>query len=490
MEELNLKKVKINGLHYTEIVYEIRENAEGKNTRVNPKNKELEDKDTQDIPVSKILFKPNGEIVKEVWDYIVSFDTKSYHTRKQICDDLRHIYDYLMIKKLDLSNLDESNFSIFIDYLIAIQPKPKSINLTGLARTNNLAIERSLYKRVPLHPAYDDSKVTAISPGISLPKKSITRITGTTKNFIVWLVKHSPYRYRYSTIKLERIFKRTTISFRTTGGRATNQREIWTAVEYLKAKEVYEPPFNFQEIEPDRYFDENQAKILHSVIINERDKFLHFLLDITGVRISEALGLIIIAIPKRGLGASGYAFKTMQGDILLNSKGRWEVNIIRRPNNPPGKRSKSKKDRKIEIEKRYESEFTEKLSRYLNWRSGVMFKHNAIEHNWLFISRTGTSHSYYAARGNYNRYKIMAGLSSFKKLTLHSWRHHNASEDFNRGVPIVVKAKDLGDTPEVVEGTYTHPDKEKLDKAQQTAANNIAGKRTIKIGRKVKVTRT
>lgn len=460
-----LLKLRINGLHYAAVV----RGAGGQ-------------------AVTAMLHHPSGEPVREVWDYLEyvrESKTGSPNSLKRFCYDLMHFCDYLLLAGKRLEFITPEVVAGFISYLIVVDPKPdrdSRLQLLGLdfgLDKTHAGIERSMWRRVPVLPAYSASeRVIAIRPGIGLQQESIARIANRAKLYVQWLKEKSPYRQRFSHLDLDNLFATEVRSYAFTAGRGRTEREALSVGGYLSAKGIRVEPYEVKPLPDERNADDGDMSALKDAAGNRpRDLFLLVLLEAAGLRIGEALGLRLTTSPKRqpGRGVAGW---TIAGDIEY-SEGQWTVHVVPRPGNPPDRRVKNNKGRPIVISARDQSEFENTLDRYLHWRVQVMKTHGAAEHGWLIVNRVGAMHTYNAAKNRFGRLKGAAGLAHRKALTHHSLRHRFVSRDLNAGVSPFVKSKEAGhaDTDFTVK-RYGHLDRRRLAQKKAEAAKYLQGDET------------
>lgn len=406
---------KINGMHY------IRELSS-------------KDIDMNGMEINRIngylIIDNQNKPVKRAYQYLKHCKNygDSFNTIKRKAYDLCYFLDFLIFSKIDEEMMNYEYFFEFVsDYLTIIDPKFKVRD----------CIERSMMISIPVLPAYTVENVRVQNKNNvgGLDYESIRKIANTAKNYLCYLKFHREFDIEIYYNDMFK-FKDVRIKDITNSGYSnTTYMRIYSIDHILKnanipfVKELIKPidtGLVFENYEMKKFF--KKAKECK----NPSYKLLFHLLSITGMRISEALALMIFKINYNG---KDIDFMNMESDIKLvnDNEDLWEVNIIVRPDNPSDLKVKFNKPRNLKF---YDTtkQFRSLLEQTIIDRK-LKFQKNKSNHTFLFVNQSGNRLKYHTTEETFSKIIVNAGLGDLKsntgsrltKLTLHSMRHTFAS---------------------------------------------------------------
>lgn len=374
---------KINGLCYVEDVY----SKEG-------------------VKVAKVLFDNRCKLIEEVnqyLKYIRGVSTSSYNTINIKARDLCHFYNYLLISKTRISDINTKHLSEFVKYLVKL----------GVSK-NNYAIENTLLTKIPINPLARNNKVKPISTSGRLDSKSIYRILDTVINYLEYLHIERRLTFKNELKNLKK--KKRKINF-------LGQFGISVSVNNIE-------PIDQEKLITDEQIEKIRGKASRR---NDYERFLYYILEKTGIRIGEALGLCVFDYDVKDI-------KLTSGDIVFKD-GQWFIKVVWRIENPTDSLTKSHSSRQIAIKESDKFEFEMLFERYLKFRDR---KIRDKKMKWLFISNHGTKLNQNTAYKRFKRTLEKACPESINDITLHSWRHTFCTQLLLEGIPMELVAKMAG----------------------------------------------
>lgn len=359
--------------------------------------------------------------------YCRQTQTGSYCTISIIARDLSRVYDFLLISDSNIFQIKLDILKEFVGYLKKNKVKYAKELDTEFVKVK-YSIERTLRNRLSIieKKSSRSGNVTHLNINCGIDEQSIYRTFNRLIRYIKYLNENYDFDFNYIVEYFDN--KYAVRNFLRAQGIEIHNHEI--------------KPVDEEMILLD---DEIQAINEHSTTPYER--LLYFLLERTGMRIGEALGLKMVNYDKNDI-------RKYDGDINFQA-GRWVVNIIWRPENPFFCRTKSHRARAIELKKNETRIFELLFERYLKWRGKNV---NGKSKEWLFISIRGNHLTQNVAYSQLKRTCTKAFLEHRKnEITLHSFRHTFASKELLRGVPLEVISKILGHkNSKTTEEIYIH----------------------------------
>lgn len=390
MKHNNFKK--INGLSYSEEVFD----RSGKKCTV-------------------ILLDNSCRLITEANEYIRElriFNTSSFNTLKRIARDLGYLYDFLIVNKLDIRSIVKQNLPEYILFLKELKVRPEEYAENDY-RKIKYSIEKTLYQKVPiLERKNNSSKVIPFELYGGLDDKSIDRIFERCVLYLKFLYKKGIY---HNSLLLRELEDRKSI------------------IGYLKAKGIEVKRHETEPVGEEMVFTEDNIEDINKASSAPYERILYFILEKTGIRIGEALGLEIRYYDLQDI-------KTLKGSVFFKD-GRWTIRVVWDPENDYFCRSKGHKDRVIQLKKDEGYTFELLLEKYLKWRE---MKVRSEDTKWFFISNSGKQLTQNTAFKQFKRTLSKIGLNRQKDLKPHSYRHTWATTEILKGVPIELVAKALG----------------------------------------------
>lgn len=383
--------------------------------------------DDKNVKRSNIIFDNNCELILPANKYLKHFretQSGSYCTINRIARDLCCLYDFLLISGKSILNIDFELLREFVAYLKIIKVR-RFNKFDKEFIKNKFSIERTLWNSVQKinNNRVKNNKVIQLREVCGLDAKSIFRIFNRT---IIYLKKlHDNNEY----------FNEKIICY------FQNEREMR---DFLKAQGIEIRKHEIIPVTQEKILLEDEICEINKKCSTNYERFLYFMLEKTGIRIGEALGIQIIKYDKKDL-------RGIEGDLKFKD-GRWTINICWRPENPFYCRTKSHRARSITLKESETQVFELLLERYLRWRT------KKCSSEWLFISNRGNHLTENVAYSKFKTTLKKAGLENRSKvLTLHSYRHTFASRELYKGVPLVVISKILGHkNSKTTEEIYIH----------------------------------
>ena len=352
----------------------------------------------------------------------------SLNTLKRIAYNLSYFLDFIMLSKINEELMDYDYFLMFVsNYLMILNPKFRAKD----------CIERSMMKYIPVIPAYGIGNVSPQSKNNigGLDCDTIKKIANTAKNYLCYLKFYKGFDIDVYSNDMFRIKNVKTKDETNIDHSNTSYIQIYSIDHILKNAGV---PFTKEIIRPidnDLVFEDNEMQVFFDELKNCKIysyKLLFYLLKITGVRISEALALMVFEINYIGMDID---FMKMKGDIKLidDNEDLWQVNIIVRPDNPSDLKIKFNKPRTLKF---YDTtkQFRNLFNQTIIYRS-LKMKNKKNKHTFLFVNQSGNRLKYHVTEKRFSSIIINSGLGDIKsgngdretKLTMHSFRHTFAS---------------------------------------------------------------
>lgn len=382
-------------------------------------------------PITKAIFNNKCEIIMDAMMYLKKFRdevTNSYNTLNRVAHDLCHFYDFLVISQTEVGFLDKSHLKEFISYIHKVKSK-REIYLPGSNIRKVYSIERSIYKKVPTTPFYNDDKIKYFNSNETLEVESVERIFKRVIHYLKFLESEGQRVLLKGKVSS---FNKTTVNG------------------ILKANGVQPKGFEIDPVETNEIFTEIQIKEMYAKALGKTSygQLLLFLLEKTGMRIGEALGLMIDP------GSILSDVRSIEGDVQYKDEdGKWEINVIYRTDNPNDSRAKSHKNRTINILDKDSCLFERLLERYCKWRKKKVKERSS----WLLLSSRGSKLTENTAEKWFKNLLANSFPELKKTHTLHSYRHTFCTIEMLKGTPLEMIAKLVGHkNSQVTFDTYIH----------------------------------
>lgn len=380
--------------------------------------------------VTKILFNNDCRLINDANEYLRELritSLSSYNSINIVARDLCHFYNFLQISCKKIKEINSEWLSAFVDYLTKIEVNRKSYS-----------IENSMLTRLDLNISCLNKNVASIRKASTLANTSIYRIFNRTINYLAYL-------YEKGEKVDQRLLKnlgdnKSRIRFIRANGIGINSDNIYYSIS--------EQVITDKQIE--RIKEESSKK-------NDYERFLYFVLEKTGMRIGETLGLKIIESDPNNI-------RSIKGDIYYEND-IWKIKIVYRNDNPHDSLSKSHRLRTVGIKDSDKFEFELLLERYMKYRKRKLSSGNI---DWLFISNRGTKLSQNTVYKRFKNTLEKACPESADKITLHSFRHTFCTKELLAGTPIEFVAKIVGHSnPQTTYMIYVHYSGEEMRKIRE-----------------------
>lgn len=361
----------------------------------------------ENIKKTRIIFDNKCNPITNANQYIKhlrTFETGSYNTLKRVAGDLCFLYNFLSIAGLSINEIDVNVLAGFVYYLAIYRVKP----IDG-ERKLRYAIENALVSK-PRVLKNKNEKIVYINRAMSMNEKSIGRIF---ERAILYL----GYLFREGIFRNQGLIKQLSVRR--------------NAIGYLRAQGIEVERHESIAINRDQLVTVEEIDNIRKNATAPYELLLYFILEKTGFRIGEGLGLKI-AMSKTP------SVKDIKGDISFTGE-RWRIEVVWRPENDSFCRTKGHRNRDIELTKEESYIFELLLERYLKWRERYC---EDMELNWLFINRNGKQLTYDTTYKQFRRTLYKSGIS--RKVKLHFYRHTWATNQILSGVPIEFVSKALG----------------------------------------------
>ena len=388
-----------------------------------------------------ILFDNNCDLIPLANKYLKNYrtaQTNSFCTINRIARDLSTFYDFMYIAKISILQINLEMLKEFVIYLKKLKVRAMDANDKEFIK-NRYSIQKSLLEHSILirSDKKKGKKVINLREKCGLGHKSIFRIFERAILYLRDLYKNN----NYNNIEVEEYFK--------------NEKDIRT---YLKSQDIEVFKHEINPVDDDMMFTEEEIVQINKMANVAYERLLYFILDKTGVRIGEGLGLKIISYDRENL-------RGITGDLLFK-KDRWEITIYWRPENPFFCRTKSHQTRSIRLKENEIEAFEMLLERYLRWRSKNV---KCTSKEWLFISSRGNHLTQNVAYSQFKR-TLKKGFLEHRMdaLTLHTYRHTMVSRECKKNVPIQVTSKLIGHKRvKTTQATYTHFTKNDINEIRE-----------------------
>lgn len=356
--------------------------------------------------------------------YLRKSVTCSYNTLKAVSYQLCYLYDFLTVRGLEINRINYEVLSEFIYYLTIYKVKPETISKNDFNK-NKFSIEKSLYTHIPLLSHYKSKKIVKIHATSSISPESIAGIVERCISFLSYLKAEGLYDGPLDVNELSNTKKRKN---------------------FLRANKIQYEAHKVNTVEDDKIFTKEELELIASNSSVGYERILYYLLESTGFRIGELLGIRIINCdPKNTRG--------IDGDIKFKDN-KWIISTIARPDNPFYARNKSSRNRDIQLLSSQTPTFELMLERYLKWRDKVL-KGKKCE--WFFISSRGTHLSQDTAYKKLKRNIEKLLLSNRQNLSFHNYRHTFITKEAKSGLPSEYVSKLAGHKdPEFTRKVYVH----------------------------------
>ncbi|WP_026881451.1 tyrosine-type recombinase/integrase [Clostridium akagii] len=375
--------------------------------------------------ISRMVFNSMCVPVQEINEYlryIENSTTNSYNTVKRYSDDICYFYNYLTFAGIKIYNINYVHLSKLLEYLLKL--KVRSVSGEEIKKSK-YAIENSLINTITFINN-KLNKITAIRNTEGLSEISISRIFTIIIRYLEYLERMGKYKFEISICLI--------ISNKIIKG-------------FLRAKGINSSHHQFRTIDWDDILKKFELELIMKNATMPYEKLLYFILNITGIRIGELLGMAITSYGRDNLRES------LKGDITFK-KGRWCINIKYRSGNEYFRRGKSYSDRSIFLKKSEICEFEILMQRYLNFR---IKKCKSKTNKWLFLNSNGNELTQNTAYKQFKRTLERGDLSYRTNITLHNFRHTFITRQLNDGVPIEYVSMLVGHKNiETTRKTYYH----------------------------------
>lgn len=417
--------------------------------------------------IGYLLIDNNNKPVKDVYNYLEYMKNKhgcSRNTLKRFVYDILYLYDFLLINELDVELFDYSAMKGFINaYLKNINPS---------FRTRD-CIERSMLKKIPLLPDYKCTNVSRLKTELAggLSDTSISRIVSFVRDYFIFL--HSEMKRDINLNNLFNYTEEKTCNEEVLLGHLPIVYKGYSARGILKACNINLAKVNkIKPISEECIFTRQEIQLFFNEvesISSPAYQLLFYLLDNTGMRVSEALAFKFYGI---SIGNAGFDLKTMKSQLVLENEkdDLWQANVLIDPNDPPDLRVKNNKERSIPI-----IDSTGRLKSLvinaIHYRDYIM-KKKRKSHNYLFINRNGERLKQGRTLQHFYEIFTKAGMQKrigTGQLTIHSLRHTYASEYVSKlkarncDVELELLSSILGhSSAKTTKSTYVHFFKEEI----------------------------
>lgn len=389
--------------------------------------------------VAKMIFDNKCNPITEANNYLRELritSVSSYNSLNVIARELCHFYNFLIVANISINELDKEWLAEFINYLTKID-----------TNKNRYSIENSLLNKIPLCDKDTNFKITQIRKFGRLKDKYIFRIFDRAIRYLQYLKESKQYKIK---LDLERLkSKRVKLGF-------------------LKAKGLHISQQKIEPIANEKILTEEQIERIKEEASKRNDyqRFLYFLLEKTGIRIGEALGLIITDY-------DGFDVKSIKGDIYFKD-GEWKVKVVWRSDNPIDSLAKGHSVRIINIADNDKYEFESLLDRYLKSRTRKLKNKTS---KWLFVSNRGSKLKQNTAYKRFKNTLKNACPECIDDITLHSFRHTFCTNEIMKGVPLEIVAKIVGHkSPKTTFDLYVHYSGERMEKVREKYSHYLTNK--------------
>lgn len=376
----------------------------------------------------KLIFDNNCKLISlanKYLKYCSNTQTGSYSTLNMIARDICYLYDFLIVREKEIADIDIDLLVEYAEFLTLARVRPFGKE-DVFFRKHRYSIERACLTRIPLKEKINrELKIDYFKDRTGLSPKSIYRIF---ERAILYL--------RYLNIENEYLSEKVISYF----NKKNSVRML------LKSQGVEIHKHEIAPVEDGMIFSVQEVENINKSASAPYERFLYFILEKTGIRIGEALGLKIFSHDAKNL-------RDTRGDVYYK-QGCWVIEIVWRSENDYFCRTKSHKNRGIQLKQSETPMFELLLERYLKWREEKLKgKYN----EWLFISNHGNQLTQNTAYIQFKRTLSKAHLARRTNLTLHTYRHTFATKELLTGTPIEIVSQILGHEDSLTtEKIYTH----------------------------------
>ncbi|HYE83727.1 MAG TPA: site-specific integrase [Clostridia bacterium] len=380
--------------------------------------------------VAKVVFDNKCNLIDDANFYLKEqrgLTLSSYNSVSIKARDLCHLYNYLIITRERICGINKEKIIDFVNYLIRIE----SIK-------NMYAIENSLLKKIPFCLIDQSGNVKKINVFSILDSSSILRIVNTAISYLIYLHSEKNQLIHDDIHKL-------------------NNRKALKAL--INEVGIEMNSDDIQPVSEEKILTQDQIRVIMNEATKRNDyqRLLYYILEKTGMRIGEALGIQIRSLDKDSI-------RDIKGDIYYKDN-TWCIDIIWRNWNPIDSLAKGHRSRTVYISNEDKHEFEALLLNYMRFWEG---KKRINKGNWLFINNSGEKLTQNTA---YIRFKRLLGksLNEIKKhITLHSWRHTYCTNALKQGTSIEEVATQVGHTSTYTTYLiYVHNTKEDMIKVRE-----------------------
>lgn len=285
------------------------------------------------------------------------------------------------------------------------------------------------------------------------------RILNNVKKYLVFLGENN-----IAEVNLKELFEQKVKSVyreNELGNRTKDLRYYYSIKGHLKKIGINSNRNKINPIEVSKIFEPDEEKKFFNHIENIQYKVLFNLLNNTGLRISEALGLKLISYKKS---KGNIDWIELDSDVKLksNNENIWEVLVIPREDSPPDLRVKFDKMRKISFADNTLN-FRNLLEDYIMYRE-YLLKKKKRKHEYLFVNNRGERLRYDSVYKEMNNTLLRCEMKCrIGELTPHSFRHTFATKWIKNSIELGIDkdlellAEQLGHSnSEVTKRTYYH----------------------------------
>lgn len=385
------------------------------------------------VKAAKVMFDNNCKLIKNVNDYLKELRitrTSSYNSINRIAYDLCYFYDFLLFSNKTVNDVDYELLNDFITFLTKIKKNNREYS-----------IEKTLLESLDIEKV--NKKVAKIRTFGYLKDQSIARILIRVIDYLQFL-------------NGENIIAKTLLF-----NKLKTKKNIIKLVKAVGIQVNYD---SIEKVDRAKIITASQINIMsnHSSRRNDYLRFLCFILEITGMRIGEALGLKIESYDLEDI-------RNIKGDIFLE-EDTWKVRIYWDKNNPTDSLSKSREMRYVGIEKENQYEFESLLDRYMKFREKKI-KQTREQIYFLFVNSGGAKLTYDTASKRFKRI-LERECPEAVDISFHSYRHALATNKLLDGYPLELVALMLGhSSPITTYKMYIHYSGEDMKEVREKYSN-------------------
>lgn len=401
-----------------------------------------------------IVIDNNNKPVEKVYKYLkYLYELKGYalNSLTRVAYDICYFLDFMLFNNTNEENINYDNMLEFLDSYLTIIDNGFYVDR---------CIQRSMLKKIPILEVYTTKNVKIISRlDMGLDKNSRVRILNNVKKYLVFLKYNN-----ISDVKLNELFEVKIKSIyieNTIGNRTKESYYEYSMKGYLKRAGISNQNNKIEPVELCNIFEPEEEKCFFDNITKIQYKLLFNLLNNTGLRISEVLGLKLF-VYKKTQGSIDCTELVSDIKLINNKENIWEVSVIPRKDSPTDLRVKFNKARKVRFSDST-LHFKNILEDYIRYRE-YMLKKKKKKHDYLFINARGERLRYDSVYKTMNRVLLSLGMEDrINYLTPHSFRHTFATKwikssiELGTDTDLELLAEQLGHSNSgVTKRTYYH----------------------------------